>query len=53
MGYFDLRLNHNQLTGPIPAKLGAINQVAANCTCNNNRLTGSIPAELKGLTSPR
>ena len=43
-----LHLDHNQLTGPIPAELGQLTQLQY-LTLFNNELTGEIPTELAQL----
>ena len=45
-----MALDHNQLTGKIPAELGQLSQLR-NLFLANNQLTGKIPAELGQLSN--
>ncbi len=47
---YDLWLQDNDLTGPIPPELGSMTQLR-RLWLSNNRLSGTIPAELTRLTN--
>ena len=46
-----IKLNHNDLTGSLPAELGNLTHLTELHLNNNYSLTGSIPAELGNLTN--